>query len=114
MRACFPRVWIVGATSIHQLSDTAHLAWHSDFQWRFKLLSRFFRGVLELHVIRMEEINTSQFWSIVELLLVTGPMTLFLQIDRCSTYSSSTSNVVFVRLTTTILRGIGDDPSFGT
>ena len=59
-------------------TGAAQFARHSGFQRYVQLVTHVFHGVLELHAIRIDEIDRFQFSSIVELRLFKSPILLFL------------------------------------
>ena len=74
------------AAGLSALSVT--FAWHGGFQLQFQLFRAFFHGVLELHVIWIEVLNSSHILSTVELLLFNNPMLLFFFVESFSTCST--------------------------
>ena len=60
----------------------------------FRFFVGIFHGVLELHVIRIDVINSCQFSSVVELRLFSSPHAVFLFVESCSTYLTTTLAII--------------------
>ena len=67
-----------GLPVLATLKFAVHCSWHRNFQ----LSTRIFHKTLEFLIIRINEVNTTQFFSIVELRFFDSPLLLFFAFRR--------------------------------
>ena len=84
IHASFDLNSLVFATGLSMLTLLACLARHSGSHWCFQFLVSILDGLLECLVLRVDEINPSQFSCVIELTFIKWPLLLLLQLSILS------------------------------
>ena len=63
-----------------------NFTWHSRRHWRFQFLTRVLNGLFEFFVLRVDEIDPSQFSCVIKMELFIRPLLLLLQLNISSQF----------------------------